>query len=53
MSINKKTIDELMYIFDVIFDAQEHPIFINENAFDAAFGAWISYELMNEGEVAA
>ena len=56
-SIKSKTIEELMDVFDVIYDEQDHPIFTNEfgeyitdefGSYDEAFGAWIAYELMNE-----
>lgn len=56
------TIKELQFVFDVIFDAQEHPIFCDENgdwdenaldrfgSYNAAFGAWIAYELQLESK---
>lgn len=56
-SIKSKTIEELMNIFDVVFDSQDHPIFTIDNEFydnfygyDEAFGRWIAYELITEDD---
>lgn len=53
-SFEEHTLKELIFIFDTVYDAEEHPIFHDEHGFhnesafesyDDAFGAWVAYEL--------
>ena len=59
-SFEEHTLKELMFIFDTVYDAQEHPIFQDEHGFnienafesyDEAFGAWIAYVLDNNADL--
>ncbi len=52
MTITKMTIEQLMLVFDVIYDSQDHPIFEDDGqeftGYEEAFGCWIAYEMLND-----